>query len=110
MNDTTEVTKTTRYTRSRKVAGSELSPGQWIDLPDRIGACAIKSIEIPGDWMEADPRSPVRHVRFWGDGARDFVVVDADDRYVIVDPDSAVEEGEPWPSWFRLVLSALVGR
>jgi hypothetical protein len=100
------ITKETRYTRSKKVAGSDLSPGQWIDLPDRIGACAIKSVEIRG----SDPHSEYRWIMFWYDRPEDAVRIRIDEKHVIVDPNSAVEQGESWPSWFRLLLSTLAGR
>ncbi len=103
--------KQNHYLRSHKVRGSRLSPGMWIDLPDRIGACAIKSIEIPGDWLEVDPGSPVRHVRFWGDGADDFVAVDASDRYAVVNPDSVIEGERPDRlRWLTLVVLWVPGR
>jgi hypothetical protein len=86
------------YSRSRKVRGSDLALGDWLDSLDHRGARMIYGIWF-GDSAEATSHhytadeSPVRTVMFCG-GDTEAVRVDVE--CDVVDPDSQVQpDGSP---------------
>lgn len=72
-----------RYTKSKKVRGDKLKPGDWVDSLDHCGARKIKSID------RDNPSSPLRYVRFYHGGGES---VRKDVKYDVVNPNSIVEE------------------
>jgi hypothetical protein len=89
MTEQREVLLVQIYTKRKKVMGANLSPGMWVDSLDHRGACAIKSIEIPGDDFNSTPDCPIRHARYWCSGDT-YEVVRVDVAYDVVDPETVL--------------------
>ena len=79
----TQVARYVRYTKSKKVRGDQLKPGQWIDSLDHRGARQIKSID------KDDPSSRLRYIHFYFGGGES---VRKDVKYDVVDPKSVEED------------------